>query len=80
MEDREKFRQHEQKSNTRSAVFLSFIFVVIISAILYALYLNKDQIVLEMLKYIGVFLAGGLGGYSIKAVQNNKDDVNKPNS
>lgn len=78
--DREQVRQHEQKSNTKSAIFLSFIFVVIIAAILYALYLNKDQIVLEMIKYIGVFLAGGLGGYSYKAALAKRDDNAKPNS
>ncbi|MFL6283267.1 MAG: hypothetical protein ACJ74Q_09025 [Pyrinomonadaceae bacterium] len=78
--DRDKERQHEQKNNTRGALFTGFIFVIIVAAIAYALYLNKDQIVLELLKYIGVFLVGGLGGYSYRFVQDKKDDANKPNS
>lgn len=78
--DREKARQHEQKNNSRGTRFTAFLFVVLIAAISYALYLNKDQIVLEILKYVGLLLAGGLGGYSIRTVQDKRDDTNKPSN
>jgi hypothetical protein len=53
---------------------LSFLFVALLGAILYALYLNKDVLVMELAKYIGFLLAGGLTGYSLKAIKDRKDD------
>jgi hypothetical protein len=72
--DRDRERQHEQRNNSRGAFLLCFFFVTLLAAILYALFLNKDVLVMELAKYIGFLLAGGLTGYSIKAIKDKKDD------
>jgi hypothetical protein len=77
LEDRERERQHDNKSQVRG-FWLSVLFIVLLTAgIGYALYLNKDQLVIELTKYIGLFLAGGVSGYGLRTIKEKKDDPNK---
>jgi hypothetical protein len=73
LKDRGEERAFTERNNSRGGKILCFLFVVLIAAIVYALYINKDVIVLELIKYVGLLLAGGLGGYSIRTVQEKKE-------
>jgi hypothetical protein len=79
LKDRGEERTFTEKNNSRGGKILCFLFIVLISAILYALYINKDAIVLELIKYVGLLLAGGVGGYSIRTVQEKKEPPPKQN-
>lgn len=73
LQDRGEERKYTEKNNSRGGKMLCFLFLVLIAAIVYALYINKDAIVLELIKYVGLLLAGGVGGYSIRTVQEKKE-------
>ncbi len=73
LKDRGEERAFTEKNNSRGGKILCFLFVVLIAAIVYALYINKDVIVLELIKYVGLLLAGGVGGYSLRTVQEKKE-------
>ena len=51
---------------------------LVIAAFCYALYLNKDQVVMEFLKAVIFLVTGGVGGYSLKVVRGNKNNTPKP--
>jgi len=78
VDDRQRERQHDQKTNLRGSIIVCFLFVVLIAAILYALRLDKDLIVLELLKYVGLILAGGVSGYSMRTIQERKETAKPP--
>ena len=46
------------------------------AGICYALYLNKDQLVMESLKAVLFIVTGGVGGYSLKIVRDKSDTPN----
>jgi len=46
--------------------------VLLIAFIFYALHLNKDQVVLEVLKCLIFLFAGGLGGYALGKARDKK--------
>lgn len=74
LEDRQRDRNHLNIINRRGFWITLVFLLLLFGVICYAFYLNKDQLVLELAKYIGIFLAGGIGGYGLKAVQEKKDD------
>lgn len=49
-----------------------FCFIILVCACVIALYFNKDQIVLEVLKFVGYFAAGGVGGFGISEAKRSK--------
>lgn len=64
LEDRKDERQY-QRSQTRTRFIAVGVFAVIVLVFAgYALYLNKDAIVLEVVKIVGSFAAGAFGGYA----------------
>ena len=67
--DRQRDREHQKSINTNGCMILGFLCLLLAAGICYALYLNKDSLVLEFLKAAVFLLAGGLGGWSIKVVK-----------
>jgi hypothetical protein len=51
---------------SRAYLFASVIILAGLSFLGYALHLNKDEIVLEVIKAAIFILAGGAGGYALK--------------
>lgn len=62
----------EDSENVKGTMLIGFISLLLIAGTCYALYLGKDQIVMEFLKAILFFATGGVGGYSLKLVRNKK--------
>jgi hypothetical protein len=46
-------------------IFAGVMSILLIAFISYALYLNKDQVALEVLKALIFLFAGGIGGYAL---------------
>jgi hypothetical protein len=78
LKDRGEERQLQNKNSSRGVWLTAFVFLTLLTAICFALKIGKDAIVLELVKYIGLLLAGGLGGYSIRTVQDKKDPPTPP--
>jgi hypothetical protein len=55
--------------NINNGLLVAFLSLLLAAGISYALYLNKDQLVMEFLKAILFIVTGGLGGYSLKQVR-----------
>lgn len=53
-------------------IFAGVMSVLLIAFIFYALHLNKDQVVLEVLKCLIFLFAGGLGGYALGKARDKK--------
>jgi len=54
-------------------MLVGFLSLLLTAAICYALYLNKDQLVMEFLKAILFLVTGGVGGYSLKTVRDKSE-------
>ncbi len=63
-EDRECSRRHEATVINNRYIFSGIVLLFLMSLVGFALYLNKDQIVLEAMKAILFFGSGGIGGYA----------------
>jgi len=74
--DRERDREHERSTYTKSSVLIGFLGLLLSAGICYALYLNKDQLVMESLKAVLSIVTGGVGGYSVKIVRDKSDTPN----
>ena len=74
--DRQRDREHQKSTNTNSSVIVGFLSLLFTAAICYALYLNKDQLVMELLKAVVFLVTGGVGGYSLKVVRDKSDTPN----
>lgn len=62
----------------KRALIVVLVFMLLLAAgIGFCLYLNKDQLLLELAKYIGALLAGGLGGYSIRTIKDKQNGSNQ---
>ncbi len=74
--DRDKQRQFDQTARRDRLIFSGGMALLLVAFVFYALYLNKDQIVIEVLKALIFLAAGGLGGYSLKKARdkNGRDD------
>ena len=71
--DKQREREHQRSMNTSSGMFVAFLSLLLTAGICYALYLNKDQLVMEFLKAILFIVTGGLGGYSLKLVRDKSE-------
>jgi len=78
--DREKERNHYQQTLKISYQYIFYLFLILTALISYALYLNKDQFVMELVKALIFLLTGGIGGYSIQKLLPKKDESSKGNS
>ncbi len=72
--DRDRESESIRRNLRTTGTVLTVIVLAIIAGMCYALFLNKDQIVIELVKAIVLILAGGMGGYSIKALKTKKDE------
>jgi hypothetical protein len=63
--DRVDERQHKRSAARERMIFGAIVLVVLIAFAAYALYLNKDAIVIELVKIIGPFVVGAAGGYYV---------------
>jgi len=72
--DRQREREQTKSTLSTSGCIISVITLFIVAGICYALYLNKDQLVIEVVKAIVYIITGGLGGYSIKKIKSHKDE------
>lgn len=64
IKDREAERSHVASITNHRFIFLAIIIILLICSFCFALYINKDQIVMEIIKAIMFFGTGGLGGYA----------------
>lgn len=65
LEDRERDREFALKGQRGARIFLGSMVFILVMFLSVALFLNKDQIAMEIIKIIGAFLAGGIGGYAL---------------
>jgi uncharacterized membrane protein YcjF (UPF0283 family) len=72
-EDMEATRNHEATVIKSRHLFAGATLFGLIILVGFALYLNKDQIVLETLKAIILFGSGGLSGYGYAYMRTKKD-------
>jgi hypothetical protein len=72
LDDRDKQRQFDQTARRDRLIFSGGMVLLLVAFVFYALYLNKDQIVIEVLKALIFLAAGGLGGYSLKKTREKK--------
>jgi len=73
--DRQREREFQRGNNVRGAIVFCLFILLLAFGIGYALYLNKDVLVIELAKYIGLLFAGGVSGYSIRLIKEKKDDT-----
>jgi hypothetical protein len=71
--DKQRDREYLKSTNINSSIVVGFLGVLLAAAFCYALYLNKDQVVMEFLKAVVFLVTGGVGGYSLKAVKDKND-------
>ena len=72
--DRQQEREAMKSYLSTGGRFMVIIVLAIIGGIIYALYLNKDQIVIELIKAILYIVSGAIGGYSLKSLRGKKDE------
>lgn len=76
LKDRESERQHFRRTQKAALMFLGIVATLFFAFLGYALHTNKDQIVMEIIKAIGFFLAGGAGGYGLATSRKKPEDNN----
>lgn len=75
----ERVLKSQSTENTKRAnnkyIFIGSIIIVVLLFISFALYINKDQIVMELIKAAIYVLSGGAGGYYMgrNSKQNNQE-------
>ena len=72
--DFDRERKHTRTIGRDRMVFAGFVVLVFAAFITIALYLNKDQVAMEVIKTLGTLLIGGLGGYSIARLKPKKEE------
>ena len=75
--DRTHERSHSQEQLNTTLRYTLFLFINLVALICYALYLTKDQFVMELVKALIFLLTGGIGGYSLQKLLPKRDDANK---
>ena len=76
--DKQRDREYLKSTNINSSIVVGFLGVLLVAAFCYALYLNKDQVIMEFLKAILFLVTGGVGGYSLQIVRSTKSNTPKP--
>lgn len=73
--DREKGREHNRRMVRGVLIALGIIIALFLIFVFGALYINKDQVVLDIVKLLIGFIAGGAGGYGLgKSKSKTKED------
>jgi hypothetical protein len=67
--DRNAERAFELKKETRKLIFTGFCIFMIVILVLLGMYMGKDVFVSDLLKILGVGIAGVLGGYGYSKVE-----------
>jgi hypothetical protein len=62
---RQNEREHRRELQRERMIFAGIIVLLLTVFVRYALYLNKDQVALEIIKVIALIAAGGMGGYAL---------------
>jgi hypothetical protein len=70
--DRSDGRRYKERVAIARYCFFGGITVLLLGFASWALYLNKDAIVIESLKIIGPFVIGGVGGYYVGRAKQSK--------
>ncbi len=65
IKDRERQRTHKRQTIIWRYIFGTVFFVILTAFLTYALYIDKENIVTEVIKAIILFGGGGLGGYGL---------------
>jgi hypothetical protein len=65
LEDRERERAFVHRDRLGARILFGLMILVLALFLSIALLLDKDQIAMEIIKLIGAFLAGGIGGYAL---------------
>ena len=65
LEDRERERTFTYKDRHGARMFLGSMVFLLALFLSIALFLDKDQIAIEIIKIIGLLFAGGIGGYAL---------------
>lgn len=76
--DNQREREHQRSMNITGGLLVAFLSLLLAAGICYALYLNKDQLVMEFLKAILFLVTGGVGGYSLKTVRDKSEAPKSP--
>jgi len=71
--DREEQRKHSQSITKYILVFSGIVVLLFAAFLSIALYLNKDQIAIEIVKAIIYIASGGLGGYALGQKRSGKE-------
>ena len=71
--NKQRDREYLQSTNTSGSIVVGFLGILLVAAFCYALYLNKDQVVMEFLKAVLFLVTGGVGGYSLKVVRDKSE-------
>jgi Na+/glutamate symporter len=74
-EDRKDTREHTQKAVRSFSIVLIIVVIILAMGACYALYLNKDPIVIQTIKTVGLLAGGFLGGYSAKSLKKKNSDT-----
>ena len=72
--DREKGRIHERKQTLGRMVFSVILVLLVLVFIIVALWMNKDALVLDLVKVMLGFAAGAVGGYSYKSIRTKQEE------
>ena len=68
-EDLEAARKHEEKIIKHRYIYSGLVLIGLMILIGFALHLNKDKIVMEIIKGILLFGSGGLSGYALGKIK-----------
>ena len=58
-------RKHKRTIIIAVLIASSIILLSVVAFMFYCVHENKDQLAMEIIKYVGTFLIGGFGGYAI---------------
>ncbi len=73
-QDRREDRTFHRGLSAKLFGFLITVLLIVVAGFCYALYLNKDQVVMEIVKAVVYLGAGGVGGYSAKSIKVAKEE------
>jgi cation transport ATPase len=72
--DREKEREHDRRMTRGRLIFWGLVLFAVLIFVGVALSMNKDAFVMEALKLLATFFAGGASGYGVAKMTKSKDD------
>jgi len=72
LEDRERERSYLLKNNKYVFVWLTILFIILLSFSGYIFYLGKEENLIELAKYVLTFSVGVVGGKGLERLKRNK--------